>query len=123
MKSPDRANADRPVPALQRWRAPESVGRAAGHREVERLSTRRKPSKGTASRVAPIGAKAEIGVNATNLMTGTGVQQTRSPSPEQAVEAVRNRKDGTRSALGRVGPKGARERFREWTAAEMSVEG
>jgi hypothetical protein len=61
--------------------------------------------------------------NAVNPMTGTGVQQTRSPSPEQAVEAVRNRKDGTRSALGRVSPKGARERLREWTAAEMSVEG
>jgi hypothetical protein len=50
--------------------------------------------------------------NAVNPMTGTGVQQTRSPSPEQAVEAVQNREDGTWSTL--VGS--ARSRARERTA-------
>jgi hypothetical protein len=37
--------------------------------------------------------------NAANPMTGTRVQQTWSPSPEQAVGAVRNREDGTRTTL------------------------
>jgi hypothetical protein len=56
-------------------------------------------------------------------MAGTRVQQTWSLSPEQAVEVVQNHEDGTRVDPGWVGPKGARKRVREWTAAEKSVEG
>jgi hypothetical protein len=40
--------------------------------------------------------------NAMNLMTGSGVQQTRTCRAEKAVEVVRNHEDGTR-----VGTDGA----------------
>jgi hypothetical protein len=46
-------------------------------------------------------------------MAGTRVQQTWSLSPVKAVEVVQNHEDGTGVDPGRVGPKGARKRFRE----------
>jgi hypothetical protein len=46
--------------------------------------------------------------NAANLMAGSGVQQTRGPDAEKAVEVVRNHEDGTGVGAWNPRPEAAR---------------
>jgi len=60
--------------------------------------------------------------NATNLMAGSGAQQTRRPVAEETVEVVRNHEGGTGVGAGTLDPK-ASELLRqsaspEWTQQE-----
>ena len=63
--------------------------------------------------------------NAANPRVGSGMQQARDLRAEEAVEAVRNREDGTRLERGSSGPKGEGGNVfvREWTHGAMSMEG
>jgi len=60
-----------------------------------------------------------------NPRVGSGVQQTRDLRAEKAVEAVRNREDGTglSSLAARSRRAGRRRPVREWTHGGMTTEG